>query len=220
MPNSIIVDNDVKLFPLVNINVSDNNYLDHYIVHELNHLCETSIISKNGKNQYISGWDIEESSNLNQNTNDDFNTIRKYELFNEVINELIAQDISKIMINNNMFVFNDKDNVKYMQNTSYERTAFLIRDFYNEFFSDIIKSRKNGNIQVIYDKVGKENFDELNELFHDFYKNFKGNKYYKLMNSLQNKEKNIDTEVFYKIIEKRNQILNNMRSYKENNISK
>ena len=220
LPNSIIVDNDVKLFPLVNINVSDNNYLDHYIVHELNHLCETSIISKNGKNQYISGWDIEESSNLNQNTNDDFNTIRKYELFNEIINELIAQDISKIMINNNMFVFNDKDNVKYMQNTSYERTAFLIRDFYNEFFSDIIKSRKNGNIQVIYDKVGKENFDELNELFHDFYKNFKGNKYYKLMNSLQNKEKNIDTEVFYKIIEKRNQILNNMRSYKENNISK
>ena len=220
LPNSIIVDNDVKLFPLVNINVSDNKYLDHYIVHELNHLCETSIISKNGKNQYISGWDIEESSNLNQNTNDDFNTIRKYELFNEVINELIAQDISKIMINNNMFVFNDKDNVEYTQNTSYERTAFLIRDFYNEFFSDIIKSRKNGNVQVIYDKVGKENFDELNKLFHDFHKNFEGKKYYKLMNSIQNKEKNSDTELFYKIVEKRDQILNNMRNYNEKNISK
>ena len=91
LPNSIIVDNDVKLFPLVNISVSDNNYLDHYIVHELNHLCETSIISKNGKNQYISGWDVDNSDNLDDDITDDgFNNIRKYELFNEAINELIA----------------------------------------------------------------------------------------------------------------------------------
>ena len=221
LPNSIIVDNDVKLFPLVNINVSDNNYLDHYIVHELNHLCETSIISKNGKIKYISGWDVDNSDNLDDDITDDgFNNIRKYELFNEAINELIAQDISKIMASNNIFVFNDRDNTEYKGSTSYEQTNFLINEFYHEFFDDIIASRKNGNIQIIFDRVGKENFDSLNRLFNVFRKNFKGNKYYKLRSSVKNNEKNLDTKLFYEIIEKKNEILNSMRNYNKKNISK
>ena len=49
----------------------------------------------------------------------------KEKYFNEAINELIAQDISKIMASNNIFVFNDRDNTEYKGSTSYEETNFL-----------------------------------------------------------------------------------------------
>lgn len=124
------------------------------------------------------------------------------------------------MASNNIFVFNDRDNTEYKGSTSYEQTNFLINEFYHEFFDDIIASRKNGNIQIIFDRVGKENFDSLNRLFNVFRKNFKGNKYYKLMSSVKNNEKKPDTKLFYEIIEKKNEILNSMRNYNKRNISK
>lgn len=206
--------NHYELFPLVIIHVSDDDYLDHRIVHELNHLYELNLKLKAGSEvEYICGWDHIETNLENIEKSD---KIRTYELFNEAINELIAQDISKLMIDNDLFVFNNIDTTKYKGYASYEQTTFLIKDFYNEFKSDILKSRKDGNISHIFDMVGKENFDSLNDLFNTFNNCFNGLNYYHLMDDLSNDKENDDTKLFNEIVKKKDNILSSMRDYSKN----
>lgn len=148
--NVVRKDGTLKLFPMLIAHIADGDaYLDHAIVHEFNHLFELFLLGQKGsKVEYLCGWDYVESDLL-----EDIKAVytlnkreyrRGYELFNEVINELIAQDISEKMMENNIYVFNDETNSKYKGYTSYEHTLLLIKDFYNEFRQDIINSRRQG----------------------------------------------------------------------------
>ena len=220
-PNLTMGENgfDLRSLLVVNIgNISEND-IDHTICHELNHLFELYLLDVEDNNYSCTcGWDIT-NDKINQEVKSNDESIfnkkdkRSYELFNEIINELIAQDISKIMIDNDRCVFDSKDKAKYRGTTSYEHSIFLIRDFYNEFKEDIVESRTNGNIEVIWNKVGKENFDSLNDLFKIYYENFSGFKIYALYDALEKNEDNELTKVYYDLIEKRDKILGNMRDY-------
>ena len=44
----------------------------------------------------------------------------------------------------------------------------VVEEFYETYKKEIIESRKNGNIEVIYNEIGEDNFNELNELIKDF----------------------------------------------------
>lgn len=219
-PNIIKTDNGYELLPLVAICCNSIKYgdIDHNIVHELNHLFELHL---NGvyDNEYnvICGWDVIKSSlETNEETNDyDDNSKRSYELFNEIINELIAQDICELMHKNKMYVFDSENKSNYKNVTSYEHSLFLVRQFYNKYKDLIVKSRSNGNIDIILDAVGKDNFDELNGLFETYSENFSGFKIYNLMSSLSNKEDNEMTRVFYELNDKRDVILEKMDKYYE-----
>lgn len=217
-PNIIKTDNGYELLPLVAIccDYENNGNIDHNIVHELNHLFELHLNGVyDNKYDVICGWDtISAAFEEKQltNSNDDK---RSYELFNEIINEMIAQDICEIMHKNNTYVFDDKKNSNYKNITSYEHSLFLVRDFYDKYKNLIIKSRNNGNIDIILDAVGKDNFDELNGLFEIYFENFSGFKIYNLMSSLTNKEDNEMTRVFYELKDKRDIILEKMDKYYE-----
>lgn len=225
-PNVKIENNELKLSSLVAIHVTDNDaYLDHKIVHELNHLYELAIHSCNGSNiEYLCGWDVLEA-NLDD-TYQEVDTLhkrtekRKYELLNEVINELISQDISKIMHENNMFVFNQRECAKYKGGTSYERLSSLTRDFYNEFFEDIIKSRKDGNRDHILNRVGENNMEALNQLLTQFNQQFGEFKYYQLLTDLSQNQETEATRTYYAFQTQKDIILNHMREYSKNSISK
>ena len=192
--------------------------VDHNIIHELNHLFELSLIKVDDKShEEICGWDYC-TSQLNQISSSEKNESdadkkRRYELFNEIINELIAQEIYERMLAKGQYIFDTKETAKVRGNTSYEYTFFLVKDFFHEFKEEILESRRNGKINIILDKVGKENFDELNFLFKIFYENFKGMEYYRLGKSLKNKEDTEQTRIYYNLIEKRNIILQKMRNY-------
>lgn len=211
-------------YPILIINFSNFNTdsLDHTIVHELNHVFE-SCIGLVGEDEYefISGWDLT-TSKLNLLPGQEVNTLenrenRSYELFNEIINELIAKKISQIMHEENMYVFDDENNSKYEYTTGYDYSRFLVEDFFNEFKDAIIKSRSNGNIEIIFDEVGKDNFDALNELFHIYNDAFSSiSEKVKLYSSVQKGEETELTRIYYKLVEKRNQILENMRKYRAN----
>ena len=203
----------------------DSNFNDHDIVHELNHLFELFLEDVNG-NQYtmISGWD--RLSDVMTESKDAAETVhisdekRSYELLSEIINELISQDICKMMHEDGVFVFDDPNDSKYKNTTSYEHSLFLVRDFYEQNQEAIIKSRRNGNIGFIYDMVGQENFDELNSLFETYYENFSGFKIYSLYDSLSNQEDTQEVRVYYDLIGKKNQILMNMDFYKASHVMK
>ena len=219
-PNLVKTEEGYRLYPLVVVNCDGVlGHTDHSIIHELNHLWELSLSSVgNGMYSSLCGWDIldadmSQEGEIAVNTLEEDRTKRSYELFNEIINELIAQEISKMMVEDHQFVFDSEEKVTYKRTTSYENTFFIVKDFFQEFKKEIIESRSNGNIQIIWNKVGKENFDELNELFHIFYEHFDGFKYYDLAQAIQNNEDTPQTRIYFDIMDKRDKILEKMRKY-------
>ena len=219
-PNLIKTKNGYESFPIVVINCDQlSGMIDHDIFHELNHLYELSLkeVTENSF-EAICGWDILKGD-INQQEVEKVNTLekdddkRKYELFSEIINELLAQEIYQKMLQKHQHIFDSEEKAQVKHVTSYEHTFFLVKDFYEEFKKEIIESRRNGNIQIILDTVGKENFDALNELFHEFYENFSGFRIYSLLQSLQNKEDTKQTRAYFDLLSKRNKILDQMRKY-------
>jgi len=207
-------------YPLFFINIGFmEEMLDHAIVHELNHVYELSLQElDNNECTFICGWDILKG-NISSKSSDVVSLEkreekREYELFNEIINELIAQEISEIMSQSEQYIFNTKEDKKIKGGTSYESTKILVSQFYDTYKKEIIDSRKNGNIEVIFNAVGKENFEELNKLFYEYQEYFNiGLGMLQVYEDLQN---NVETELtkkFKDLVEKRNDILIKMEEY-------
>ena len=219
-PNLVKTNSGYDLCAIVAINCSyDDGAIDHNIVHELNHLYELSLTSASDKEyKMICGWE-ELNGVIGPETSQPLDTInhdttkRNYELMNEILNEVIAQEVCQKLKEKQQLIFDNPEKVKYKYVTNYEQTFYIIRDFYQEFKKEIIESRSNGNINIILNKVGKENFDALNELFHIHYEHFSGFKYYSLIDSLRKKEDNEQTRIYKDIIRRRNEILDKMRKY-------
>ena len=218
-PNIIYEDGEYKLHPVVSIFTDGTYWTDVRLIHELNHVLELSLIEVKG-NDYscICGWDYCEGS-INQDNPQFGDTVHKrkekrgYELFSEIINELLAQKVCSTMHENGVFILNDSENYKDHGGTSYERTLFLVRDFFNTYLEDIIASRRGNNIEIIWNKVGKKNFDAMNELFHEFDEEFPEFTFYKLSSDIRD---NKDTELvrkFNSIKSRRDKILLAMKEY-------
>ena len=134
--------------------------------------------------------------------------------FNEIINELIAQEISEIMSQYRQYIFNTKEDKKITGGTSYERTKFLVKNFYETYKKEILESRKDGNIEIIYNAVGKENFEELNQLFHEYNEHF--NIGFGMLQVYEDLENNVKTELtqkFKELVARRNNILAKMEEH-------
>ena len=144
---------------------------------------------------------------------------KDYELFNEIINELIAQEITIQMHGDGIYLLNTKDDAKIKGGTSYESSISLVKEFFNTYKKEIIESRRNNNIQIIFDKVGKENFDRLNELFHKFYESFSGWEFYNLSTDINNKKNTERVRIYVDIINTRDEILKDMKIYSEKNLN-
>lgn len=222
-PNIRMTDEGYDIFSLfvISFNNLNDDALDHHIVHELNHLFELVLNKVNGKEyEMLVGWDYA-GGQIDNERKEEVETVnidkkkRQYELFNEIINELIAQGICELMHNDGVTVFDEPGNSKYKHTTSYEDYLVLVKDFFDEFKEPILESRRNGNIEVIFNEVGKENFDELNSLIIEFYEHFKEMKIYKLLSALKKKEDNEMTRIYYDLLDRRDKVLENMRNYKQ-----
>ena len=211
----------------VMINFSKYNFetVDHFIVHELNHLYELSLlnVTKDGYTG-LCGWDMMEGSFLENEQQTPIELERQkrsYELFNEIINEKIAQEISAMMVQKGVSVFNEPSESKYENTSSYEHTNYLVSAFFETYKQEILQSRRDGNIQIILDVVGKENFDELNSLFAIHNENFGGFSIYNLLQDLHDKKETERVKLFNELKAKRDEILVKMKEhYESRNISK
>lgn len=218
VPNIKKINNQYQIFSLVLIYLdSDENYIDHFIIHELNHVIESTLKSFDKKNyQMISGW--EEFKGNVQEILDSENYYfeedkREYELLNETINEMISQEITNILFLTDNYIFNTSENAQINNGTNYEHTIFLVKEFYETYKQTIIDSRNTGNIQLIYDKVGEQNFKELNQLFHIYYQNFPNETIYDLYDELDKGIESDKTKIYQELKNKRDIILSNMKNY-------
>lgn len=220
-PNVVMKNGKYDIFSLILIFVQDSDYLDERIIHELNHLFELFLLNvSNNSYLMIDGWDYFDGKINNQfshqvDTINNSKPKREYELFNEIINEMIAQEITEIMHSDGVYIFNTKENAKIKGGTSYESTISLVRTFYNTYKKEIIESRRNNNMEVIFKKVGKENFDRLNGLFHIFNEHFSGMAFYQLMYELKESKDTKLTKIYFDIIKTRDEILANMKDYSD-----
>ena len=218
-PNVRKNDNGYELYSLMVISCNDmDGVVDHNIYHELNHIFEATLIKADDKSyEEVSGWDW--SDNIIDENYDgmvDLNEKRMkrpYELLSEIINEKIAQEIHMINIEKGIHVFDTSETAQVKNVTSYECTSFLVDEFFQEFKEDIIKSRRNNNIEIIWDKVGKENFDELNSLFHIFNENLAGFRYFAAVKDIKNNVESEKSLLLVDLNKKKDQILENMRNY-------
>ena len=64
------------------------------------------------------------------------------------------------------------DNKRSNNTSSYMGVRFLVEKFYQEYKDIIIASRTNGNIDYLFQRIGKENFEAMNDLVNAFYKKF------------------------------------------------
>ena len=94
---------------------------------------------------------------------------RKYELINEYVNDRIAQEITDIMHEQGNYIYSK---TRGDDTSSYIMMSFLLEEFYQRFRDTIIASRSNGNINYLYDNVGKDNFEALNNLVNECYEKF------------------------------------------------
>lgn len=220
LPNIIDKEGKVIQKSTMLINMS-NDYedLDAFIIHEFNHLYEFTSIPSENKNEIIvgGGWDgwnviydpitgmYKEQANL-------IDGKRKYELLAEIVNDMIAQEIARGMHNNGVNIISDI-NVARFGSTGYQTTKMLVSDFINLYKNQIIESRSNNNMEAIYNMVGQANFDDLNNLFFEFNKYLGGMNFFVCLNELKEGKETELTIKLREIQEKRNVILENMKSY-------
>ena len=178
-------------FVIINIyDIDSLNTIDETLIHELNHLIELRIEEdEDDKVIYTSGWNkyeynfkISEMKEINDN---------KYNYINEGINELIAKDILNQIRKKQQKLFIQENKTNSLD---YE---ILLQEFYEEYKEDIIESRRQGDINIIIEKVGKDNFNDLNNLINDY------NKFFKRSTPTNN------------FINNKNEIISNMKRYSE-----
>lgn len=146
----------------------DSLQRDNIIIHELNHIIEMALMDVSGNMVTIrSGWDItqdiigekKEHIELEHNA-------RKYERLNEIINELLAIDIHKKFKSMYGSVFSIQ-NSEYNLSCCYLEQEYIAKDFFETYKKKIIESRLTGNMQVLFDAIGEENFEALNNLVNE-----------------------------------------------------
>ena len=196
---------------------SREEYLDNSLIHEFNHVYETILQDITPSNySCISGWDVLEGTITNSSISEHIEhkrNYRSYELFNEIINELISQEICSEMHQSLNHILNTPQEAKIGNGTTYELTTFLVSDFYQKYKKSIIDSRKNGNINIIYNEVGKENFEALNTLIINFSHKFNRQKYEYTTACIGMGIETETTKELKKIIKIRDSILENMKKY-------
>lgn len=148
----------------------DSLQRDNIIIHELNHVVEMALIELlENKVTIRSGWDTNtEIIGEKKDHIEHEHKPRKYERFNEVINELLAIDIHEKFKNMCKGVFSNKyseDNLS----SGYLNHEYIVKEFFETYKKEIIESRLTGNMQVLFDAVGEENFEALNALVNEDY---------------------------------------------------
>ena len=144
--------------------------IDQTLIHELNHAYETFVLQLSGSGSVsLTGWDTEQNIfyDRKMETAEIYTGItRPYELMSEYINDRISDEIKDIMYSKGNYIV---ENTNKKSGSSYRFVDFLLEDFYQDFKPIIIQSRSGGNIQYIHDMLGKDNFDELNNLVNKYF---------------------------------------------------
>ena len=217
-PNLKKVNGKVFLHNILVINSKlFDDYYDNSFIHECSHLNEVKIVFQNEGYCIIrcgfETWlNVIDKSKYDSKKIEDFSDLDvDFSNFDEIINELIAQDITKMLHDDDIYLFDDKENSVIGKRTSYERFKLLVENFYVDFKEEIKHCRVMGDMDYLYNLVGRDNFLELNELINNFADYFDDKKYYEMFDDWNDWIDTVDTIYFDECLEKSRIILEKMK---------
>lgn len=134
---------------------TERNSFDVKLIHEINHTIELSLTDYiDGKSTFKCGFE----------TIKDDEKGRPFEAFSEVINQIIAMEITDAMHKDGVYLFDDPNLSQTRGTTSYENQLFLVQDFWQKFRKEIMMARTEDNLDSLFQVVGQENFNKLNDI--------------------------------------------------------
>jgi len=138
--------------------------LDFLLLHELCHVIEMNSYS-NG--EYVSGFDVLNEGD--ENERNPYNILkRKYELLNEVLTDMFAEQALRNMHEKEIYMLEDKENTIsdiYNVNTN-QYLKEIIKPFLEKYRTYIIKARLTGDRNQLFNVIGEDNFEKLNLLIN------------------------------------------------------
>ena len=196
------VDKDLNLYNILCYSPSlcPTNFKDVFLIHELNHIVESSLLDYKDGNLYSKcGFEY-------INNNDDE---RNFEQLSEAFNQIIAILITEYMHNDDVYLLDDSTTSKLYGGSSYEHQLFLLVNFWKEFRDLIIKSRIENDLSSLLDVIGEDNFNELNNIINEHHSLH----YYSMMDDVIKKR---DTELsrkYYELKDKSRDIVEKMKEH-------
>lgn len=134
--------------------------LDYLLLHELCHVCETE-----GKETKIlrCGFDLADSSKLENPYNSEK---RRYEVLNENITDIFAMEAMQVLHQEGIYIFEQLEyTIENVDNINTSNICKnLLKPFVKEYREQIVRTRIYGDMEGLYEVIGKENFEELNDI--------------------------------------------------------
>lgn len=150
-----IDDLDVISIIFFTIRTYSNGRLNFSFVHELGHAIDQSLQGN--------AFEPINDYNQNENKNPYDNSFRKYERFNETINDIFTIEALKLLHKRNIFLIEPKEitDLSYnFGNTSFI-TQGLLKPLIEKFRKQVIKAKIFSQPKLLTEYIGKDNFEDL-----------------------------------------------------------
>lgn len=206
---------NVLHFPMAK---TSEQYRDIALIHEILHVVELTITQTNDTRFHIkTGFDQmdeELSTDENRTKEDDEykHEIRQYEYMSENLHQWISMVVTKRLHDKGIYLLDDPRASKVLGYTSYEQLNAVTKAFIETYGKDIAEGMINPEMTYIYDTVGKENLEALNDIVVQY----RQMPYYNMMDDVINKK---DTDLTRKrtaLIEGSKSVVEDMNSYRDN----
>lgn len=189
----------------------NDDYLDARLIKGFNRLYELIILKQDdNKITYSQGFELKEY-NIDKR---EAKKLIECKLLNEIIDEFIAEDITKAMHKKGNYIFGKKGMSK--TNTKLEKILGpFTKAFYTSFKDEILAARENGKISLLLNVVGQENFTKFNSLLKEIYKNYDENEVIKIQYAKKKKLKLKEIKEYDRYMLNSNTLIKKMLAYKE-----
>lgn len=141
---------------------SECGALDYAVLHEMIHAVESQEIENY---DYRCGFE-QKVFNGELSPHIYIDSKRKYERLNEAITDMFALETLEILHALNIYIMDEKSRTK--SNPCNSNTSIILRTLLQPFIERyrelIIDARINGNINDLFNHIGKDNFEELNDI--------------------------------------------------------
>lgn len=192
-----------KKRPILFFTIREGGILDYTMLHEYCHLIEMPV--KDGKYQ---GTGFDYGEEINPYMKDK----RKYERLNETITDIFASQATRMLHKKGIYMLEPPSltNDNIMDANTSSITKKMLIPFLKEYKKEIIKARMTGNLQSLFDIIGKENFEELNDCINkvDYLVFEKG-----LEKRLKNKKDDEVTKEYRQELQRLDKIYSNMKEH-------
>lgn len=148
-------DGNFKNIMFYTVRTSEAGYQSHAFLHECGHVIEQGSVDG-------FGFEVYPNRNSTNHRNSYDEKFRKYEKFNETINDIFALEAKQILEQDNIYLFEPS---KFTANTINYNTSSYTKSILHPLLrlcrSQVIRTKIFANHQYLTDYIGQDNFEDL-----------------------------------------------------------